>query len=172
MASQWCLCLANCFKTSFIEMISPRLFSILLFLAIGLISLQLLSGIYLFIEKFGLLPSSIYLYFAGNEEQFIMQKSVEGLLETAVPHFIAISTTIFVYTHFLLFTTIISNKNKQLLIASLFVSALIDIFSPFGIIYGFELFAWTKLISFWIFEILMGLLLYILFRASLQASSN
>lgn len=161
-----------CLKTSSFQVISPRLFSLLLLLAIGLISLQLASGIWLFIEKFGILPSDVYIYFAGNEEQFIMKKSIEGLLETAVPHFLAISTTIFVYAHFLLFTNIISSKNKQLLISGLFISASIDIFSPFGIVYGFEIFAWTKLIAFWSFEILMGLLLYILFCASLEVSAN
>ena len=153
-------------------MISTRLFSTLLFLAISLISLQLISGVWLFIEKFGLLPSDVFTYFAGDEENFISPKSIEGLLETAVPHFIAISTTIFVYAHFLLFTSIISQKKKQLLIMALFISALIDIFSPFGIIYGFEVFAWSKLIAFWSFEILMGLLLYILFRASLEGSQK
>jgi len=151
---------------------SIRLFSFLLFFALGLISLQLVSGIWLFIEKFGLIPSDIYIYFAGSEEQFIMKKSFEGLLETAVPHFLAISTTIFVYAHFLLFTKIISTQQKQLLISSLFISALIDICSPFGIIYGFEFFAWVKLIAFWSFEMLMGLLLYILFYASLKGLQN
>lgn len=151
-------------------MISTRLFSLLLILALALISLQLLSGVYLFIEKFGLLPSDVFTYFAGDEENFIMAKSFEGLLETAVPHFIAISTSIFVYAHFLLFTNVISEKKKQLLVASLFISAIIDIFSPFGMLYGFEFFAWSKLIGFWSFEILMGLLLYILFRASLETS--
>jgi len=152
--------------------ISTKLFSLLLVLALVLISLQLLSGLWLFIEKFGLVPCEIYTYFAGDEERFIMKKSFEGLLETAVPHFIAISTTIFVYAHFLLFTSIISTQKKQLLISSLFLSALVDIFSPFGMIYGFEFFAWMKLIAFWSFEMLMGLLLYILFRASLEASQN
>jgi len=150
--------------------ISKKLFTPLLFLALALIALQLLSGIYLFIEKFGLLPSELLTYFAGDEERFIMAKSFEGLMETAVPHFIAMSTTIFVYAHFLLFTKIISQKKKQILITSLFISALIDILSPFGIIYGFEFFAYAKLISFWSFQLLMGVLLYTLFRAGLQTS--
>jgi len=146
-------------------MISPKLFDLLLFCAIALISLQLLSGIWLFIEKFGLTPSELTLYFAGDEKNFIMPKSLEGLLETAVPHFLAISTTIFVYGHFLLFTDVISQNKKFLLISALFIAAMIDIFSPFGIIYGFELFAWTKVIAFWSFEFLMGLLLFVLFQA-------
>ncbi|MBE0498860.1 MAG: hypothetical protein IBX43_06405 [Campylobacterales bacterium] len=144
-------------------MISPRLFKLLLFFALGLISLQLLSGIWLFIEKYGLTPGEVYLYFAGDEANFIMAKSVEGLLETAVPHFVAVSATIFVYAHFLLFTKEISEKRKQLLIFGLFLTALIDIFSPLGILYGCELFAWLKVLSFWGFEILMGVLLYMLF---------
>lgn len=149
-------------------MISTKLFSSLLFLAILLIALQLISGIWLFGEKFGLLPSEVYSYFAGDEEKFIMAKSFEGLLETAVPHFIAISTTIFVYAHFLLFTDVISEKKKALLISALFTTALIDITSPFGIIYGYEFFAYVKLLAFWSFEFLMGLLLFVLFQASLH----
>lgn len=150
-------------------MISPRLFHLLLFFALGLISLQLLSGIWLFIEKYGLTPDEVILYFAGDETRYIMPKSIEGLLETAVPHFIAISVTLFVYAHFLLFTQIISEKKKQLLITSLFISAVIDIFSPFGILYGYAFFAWLKVLSFWSFEALMGVLLYTLFSLNLKS---
>ena len=153
-------------------MISPKLFALVISMALVLISLQLLSGIWLFIEKFGLLPSEVTLYFAGDETNFIMPKSLEGLLETAVPHFLAISTTIFVYAHFLLFTDVISQNKKFLLITSLFVTAMIDIFSPFGIIYGFELFAWMKVIAFWSFEFLMGLLLFVLFQAVFYRSEE
>ncbi len=153
-------------------MIDKQLFKTLLLLSLSLILFQIISGIWLFIERFGLFPSDIYTYFAGDEKLFIIKKSYEGLMETAAPHFIAISTTIFVYAHFLLFTKIISDKAKGLLISSLFIFALIDIFSPFGIIEGFEFFAWTKLISFVSFEILMGILLYILLLASIEPNKN
>jgi len=143
--------------------ISARLFKLLLFFALGLIFLQLVSGVWLFVEKYGVTPDEVYLYFAGDEENFIVAKSFEGLLETAVPHFVAISATIFVYAHFLLFTQGISTRKKQLLIAGLFLSALADIFSPFGILYGYEFFAWIKVLAFLGFEILMGVLLYTLF---------
>lgn len=149
-------------------MISKKLFSLLFLLAMGLIVLQLLSGIFLFILKYGLSPSEVYLYFAGDEKKFIMAKSLEGLLETAVPHFLAISTTIFVYAHFLLFTDVIGEGQKRFLIMGLLVSSIADIFSPFGIFYGYASFAWLKVLAFWSFEILMGLLLYTLFVASLQ----
>ncbi len=150
-------------------MISKKLYFFLLVLAIGLIGLQLGTGIWLFIIKYGLTPSEVFTYFAGNEELFVMKKSFEGLIETAVPHFMAISLIIFVYAHFLLFTKIISPSQKQFLIFGLFLTASVDIFSPFGMIYGFEFFAWLKVIAFWSFEMLMGLLLYILFLVSLRA---
>lgn len=146
-------------------MIPKRLFFSLLLFAIGIILLQLASGVWLFVEKYGLSPGEVYTYFAGNEAEFIMPKTFEGLIETAVPHFLAISTTIFVFAHFLLFTQVISEKKKQLLIASLFLTAAVDILSPFGMIYGYEIFAWLKLIAFWSFEMLMGLLLLVLFQA-------
>ncbi len=150
-------------------MISSRLFAPLLFFAIGLILIQLFSGAWLFVEKFGLLPSDVYAYFAGDESRFILPKSIEGLLETAVPHFIAISTTLFVYGHFLLFTSIIKEETKFLLLGSLFLTALIDILAPFGIIQGWMMFAYAKVIAFWSFEFLMALLLYTLFQAQWQA---
>lgn len=153
-------------------MISPKLFVPLISVALILISLQLISGIWLFIEKFGLIPSEVALYFAGDTANFIMPKSFEGLLETAVPHFLAISTTIFVYAHFLLFTDMISQNKKYLLIASLFITAIIDIFSPLGIIYGYEIFAWTKVLAFWSFEFLMGLLIFILFQALFHSTAE
>ena len=153
-------------------MISPKLFAIIMFFALALISLQLLSGIWLFIEKFGLIPSEVTLYFAGDEANFIMPKSFEGLLETAVPHFLAISTTIFVYAHFLLFTEVISQNKKSLLISALFITAMIDIFSPLGIIYEHEIFAWTKVLAFWSFEFLIGILLFVLFQAIFYKGSK
>jgi len=152
--------------------ISSRLFTLLLFFALALISLQLASGIWLFIEKFGLAPSQVYLYFAGDAKNFIPTKSIEGLLETAVPHFLAISASIFVYAHFLLFTDVISQNKKHLLISALFLSAIIDIFSPLGMIYKYELFAWFKILAFWSFELLMGLLLIILFQATTHKDTN
>ena len=153
-------------------MISPKLFALVISMALLLISLRLLSGIWLFVEKFGLTPSEVTLYFAGDAESFIMPKSFEGLLETAVPHFLAISTTIFVYAHFLLFTDVISRNKKFLLITSLFIAALIDIFSPLGIIYGYAFFAWAKVIAFWSFEFLMGLLIFVLFQALFYRSTE
>lgn len=153
-------------------MVNTKLFITLLSFAILLISMQLLSGVWLFIEKFGLNPSEVYLYFHGNEKEFIMPKSFEGLLETAVPHFMAISTTIFVYAHFLLFTKVISVNKKFLLIFLLFLSASIDIFSPLGIVYGYMIFAYLKVIAFWSFESLMGLLLCILVYAGLQVKKD
>lgn len=149
-------------------MISNKLFTPLLILALVLVLLQLLSGIWLFAEKFGLNPSEVYVYYAGNKEAYILPKSFEGLLETAVPHLIAVSTTIFVYAHFLLFTQVISDDKKLMLILSLFISAMANIFSPFGMLYGYEIFAWLKVLAFWSFEGLMGLLLYLLFLAGLK----
>ena len=154
------------------SLISKNLYFFLLVLALILISLQLGSGIWLFIAKYGITPSAIYTYFAGNEALFVMAKSFEGLMETAVPHFLAISLTIFVYAHFLLFTKIISEKQKWWLILGLFLSASIDIFSPFAMIYGYEVFAWFKLIAFFVFEILMAGLLAVLFLVFLRAQKT
>jgi len=153
-------------------MISPKLFAIVMSVALLLISLQLASGIWLFVAKYGLSPSEVYLYFTGSEADFIMPKSFEGLMETAVPHFLAISTTIFVFAHFLLFTDVISEHKKYMLISALFITALIDIFSPFGMINGYEVFAWTKVLAFWSFEMLMGLLMLILFQAVFYKDSR
>ena len=150
-------------------MVSKKLYFLLLTFALVLISLQLGSGIWLFVSKYGLSPNELVSYFAGDEAKFIMAKSFEGLIETAVPHFLAISLTVFVYAHFLLFTKRISENQKSLLIFGLFTSAAVDIFSPFGIIYGYEIFAWFKIVAFWSFEMLMGLLLYILFRVALHS---
>jgi len=98
--------------------IPRRLFFSLLVFAISLIVLQLGTGIWLFVEKYGLSPGEVYTYFAGNEAEFIMPKTFEGLIETAVPHFLAISTTIFVFAHFLLFPPVLREKKQQLLISS------------------------------------------------------
>jgi hypothetical protein len=150
-------------------MIHSRAFVALLFFALSIIAVQLLSGIWLFVEKFGLTPTSVLHYYAGDEASFILAKSFEGLLETAVPHFLAIGTVIFTYGHFLLFTVIIGEQKKLLLLSALFTTAFIDIASGFFIAQGSLFFAYLKVLSFWSFEMLMALLVYILFLAGMQA---
>ena len=84
----------------------------------------------LFEEKIGFALSDLKSYYEP--------KSLEGLLEIASPHLMAIALFIMVITHFFLFTT---KKSIKKVIALYYVSALIVILSVFIKLYIIKLVA-------------------------------
>ena len=139
-------------------MLQAYKYSILYFLLFAL--LLLLSSALLFDAKIGLSIESILRYYQGDEENFIVAKSFGGVLKIILPHIFAFGLFMMVVLHFVVFT-----KYKQqlhyLTLAS-FIVALLELFSPFFIINGFEIFAYVKLASFFIFEFLLLYILWLL----------
>ncbi len=123
-------------------------FTILIF--IFCVIFQLLTGIWLFLEKYSLNPEHISETIRGNEEKFINPKSVLGILETLVPHIIAVALTTFVILHFFYFTKI--TAFKVFLSFSVFLSGILDILSNLLILKISPVFSFVKVFSFLIFE--------------------
>jgi len=138
-------------------------YTVLYFLLFSL--LLLLSGILLFGEKIGFSQEAILLYYLGDEERFLIAKSMSGILKVVLPHIFAFGLFGMVVLHFVVFTQSNRSKYMKFFIYAFFTLSLLEIFTPLLIINGFETFAYFKLISFFLFEFLVLLLLWILFRS-------
>ena len=132
----------------------------------GILSLAIaFVNFYLFKEKLGFSPTSIFNYYNGNEELLINPKTMAGMVEVAVPHFAAIGIFLVSLTHFITFTPF---GLKNLLIWLLFLSALTDIFSSFGVRFISDDFAILKLMSFFTFQLFLMFSAVVLIYYSVQ----
>ena len=134
------------------------IYLIIVFSLIGY-SLQLLTGIWLFVEKYGLSVESITEYILGNEEKFIKPKSLLGLLEVIVPHMFVIPLFTFVVLHFLYYLPV---SRKTIFLAFIvFLSGVLETMSGLLIYKYSNVFSYVKLLSFVIFETVIFLSIFI-----------
>ena len=138
-------------------------YSILYFLLFSI--LLLISSVLLFEEKIGFSVSGVLDYYLGNEEKFITAKSTAGVLKIILPHVFVFALFVMVVLHFLIFTKHKhTQKMKWLIYVSFFIS-FSELFSPLLILYGLEFFAYIKLVSFVLFELLFLYLFWLLFES-------
>jgi len=130
--------------------------SILYYLLFSLLLIS--SAIMLFEHKIGFSFNGVLEYYVGNEEKFIASKSFGGILKVLLPHIFVFGLLAMVLLHFLVFTEHRYKKTTLILIYLTFITALLEMFTPFLIVSGFEFFAYVKLLSFFVF---LGLVLYI-----------
>jgi len=135
--------------------------SILYYLAFTL--LLITSAIMLFENKIGFNITSILQYYIGNEENFIPSKSFIGILKIIKPHIFVFGLISMVLLHFLVFTSLRFKKSTIVLIYMTFITALLEMFTPLFIIQGYEFFAYIKLLSFFMFLVLITYILWLLF---------
>ena len=138
-------------------------YSIIYFLAFSL--LLMLSGILLFEYKIGFSLEEISSYYLGNEDKFINPQTSSGILKIITPHIFAVGLFIMVLLHFLIFTKKRNSQTLKAVIYLTFMSAILELLSPFGIINSVEFFAYVKLLSFIIFELLVLFSSWLLFRS-------
>ncbi|WP_457743209.1 hypothetical protein [Sulfurimonas sp.] len=131
-------------------------YAIVYFLAFSL--LLLLSSVMLFDEKIGFSIDEITKYYLGDKESFVIAKTFAGVLKMILAHLFVFGLFSMVLLHFLIFTKYRDTRGMKILIYLLFMSAFLELFSPFMIILGVDFFAYIKLFSFVLFE---GLVLYI-----------
>ncbi len=131
-------------------------YSVIYFLLFSL--LLLASSVFLFEEKIGFSHREVINYYLGNEVLFQSSKTTTGLLKVLLPHIFGFGLFIMVVLHFLIFTSYNKSKYIYIVIIATFISGFFELFSSFFILYGFEFFAYIKLISFIVFQ---SLLLYI-----------
>lgn len=122
----------------------------------------------MFHDKLGFSYQGIVRYFLGDPEMFMNPRSFAGLLEVTHFHLFAMGMFFVVFTHLLLFTPL-KDSLKTALIWLLALSLLGDIGSSWLIRYVAAPFAWLKLGSFWVLQVvslflLLGLLSSLLRR--------
>jgi len=127
--------------------------------------LLLASGAFIFAQKIGFSYESVLHYYTGNEATFTPAKSYNGLLKIILPHILAFGLFIMAVLHFLIFTKKRNTKELQFLIYLSFMSAFLELFSPFFILWGFNFFVYIKIISFFLFQFTMLYALFILFKS-------
>ena len=129
--------------------------------------LLVLSSILLFQEKMGISVDGILSYYLGSEEHFTQAKSFDGLVKLILPHTFAYGLFSLLLLHFLVFTSLRKKAFAKFLLYTMFVSAICELLSPFGILQGFSFFAYVKLVSFFLFNFVILLVAAILLYSSL-----
>lgn len=130
--------------------------SILYYLIFSL--LLIVSAVMLFENKIGFSFNGVLEYYIGSDERFIPAKSAGGILKLVLPHIFVFGLFVMVLMHFLVFTNFRYKKSTLTLIYLTFITALLEIATPFMIVSGFEFFVYIKLFSFFAF---LALILYI-----------
>jgi hypothetical protein len=104
---------------------------------------------FLFLTKLGFTPDRIAVYYLGDPRTFVRPKSLEGLLQVAVPHTVAMVVYLFALLHFAFFT----NLKRRVLWSGLTLgSALADNLSGLLIRYVSEHFVYLKIASFLVLQ--------------------
>lgn len=124
------------------------------------IILILLSGIWLFFLSQGLTSDKGVLDTLIHFIDTPAAKSLEGFIEVAAPHMFSISITVFLVSHFMLFSTRISQRNSLLIFIALFLFSLLNIVSYGFIIMGLVVSGWIKVFSLLIFLLLFVSMLW------------
>lgn len=126
--------------------------------------LLILSAVMLFEHKIGFSYNSVLDYYIGNEDKFIPAQSAAGILKIVLPHIFVFGLFAMVLLHFLVFTDLKSRRVFLILIYVTFITALLEIFTPFMIISGWSFFVYIKILSFFTFLSLTLFTLWLLFR--------
>jgi hypothetical protein len=129
--------------------------------------LLLLSSALIFAEKIGFSYESILHYYLGNEATFTPPKTYIGILKTVLPHIFSFGLFIMVVLHFLIFTEKRNAKEIRFIIILTFLSAFFELFCPFLILLGWTFFVYVKIISFFVFQLILLYVLFILFKSIL-----
>ncbi len=127
---------------------------------LGFSFLLVLSGALLFEDKIGFSVRGVLDYYQGNEDRFMVEKSALGLMKIILPHIFAFALFSMVILHFLIFTKYRNTQKTIFLVYLVFITALLELSTPFLIINGLDFFAYVKLASFFLFE---GLVIYVSF---------
>ena len=127
--------------------------------------LVLISSILLFEEKIGFSIQSVINYYQGDANNFISVKSFNGILKIILPHIFAFALFVMVLLHFGVFTKSKNSSLFYMIIYSSFILGFVEIFTPLFIIQGFVIFAYIKMFTFVLFELLMLYLFWILFKS-------
>jgi len=108
-----------------------------------------------------LLASGLWLFvLSGSFREDALTKSLEGVLEVAIPHLFAMSVLAFVLSHFLLFIESINKKKVLKFIVILYLAILLENVSHYFISLEFWIFVWIHLLALLVMVFGFGWLIY------------
>ncbi len=134
---------------------------ILIMLFLLTVIFQIFTGIWIFYEKYSFSTDLIQKKILGDPENFINPASLEGLLETTVPHIVSLSVISFVIFHLFYFTKI--SCLKIYLFSAVFLTGIVNSICSILILKISPLFSYLKIFSFILFEICLVLSVLLLF---------
>ncbi len=120
-----------------------------------------LTNFAIYFSKMNLSPQSVQDYYLGSEENFTMPKTFQSMLEVTHSHLPMMAMVILLVTHLLIFTPY-QFKTKIFFITSGFLLALANEASGWLVRFVDPDFAWLKVVAFFGFQSVLGILLFAL----------
>lgn len=106
------------------------------------------SAAVLLVLKLGGSPAAIAEHYLGSEARFTAPRSLDGLLEVAVPHLLAIPLVLFAASHVVGYARAVGRRAYRVLVGASFGAALLGIAAAFGVRFVAPELAWAKLAAF------------------------
>lgn len=97
------------------------------------LAIQAVSAAVLFAMKLGASPGRIEEFYRGAEATFSAPKTLPGLLETAVPHLLAVPLVLFIAAHLVAFTGMLRRRVFAVLCGTSFAAALVGLLAGFAV---------------------------------------
>ncbi len=124
----------------------PAAFRPLILLFTGFVAVQAASAAVLFAMKLGLTPGAIAQFYRGSAVS--RPRSLEGLLEVAVPHVLAVPLTLFIVIHLVGWAGLVSRQALRLLARVSFGLAAVGLLAGLGVRYLWPWLSAVKLAAF------------------------
>lgn len=112
------------------------------------LAIQAVSAAVLFALKLGASPARVQEFYLGSEATFAAPKSLHGMLETAVPHLLAVPLVLFIAAHVVAFTGLLRRRVFGVLCAVSFSAALIGLLAGFGVRFLWPALSFVKVGAF------------------------
>jgi hypothetical protein len=106
------------------------------------------SGAVLFVLKLGATPARVQAFYLGDEATFAAPRTLAGLLETAVPHLLAVPLVLFAVVHVVGAAAVLLPQVHRRLTGASFGLALASLAAGFGVRYLAPWLAWAKIGAF------------------------
>ncbi len=128
-----------------------------------LMLMLLLSGVALYLKHYGLSIENLYLYYAGDEANYINPKNFPSIMKTFSPHILVLPLSFFILFHIALASKSIKKEQIKYVAMFGFGSAVFDVLINFFIGLSFAI-AVIKIFIFILFELSMIYVLVMIFR--------
>jgi len=148
-----------------------RLLQMIIVLYSVYVALLWLTNALLYFQKMSLRPASVVAYYLGNPEQYLSPRSYQGLLEVSHFHLFAMGMLLLVLTHLVLFCPF-KTWLKITLIATPFVSALVDEAGGWLVRFVSPEFAIVKILGFVALQTSLAVLVILAFWAIFVGSQH